>query len=109
MWAVEVVVMQPGLEVVFPICGVVVGAGVGPFAQGGLDEAFCLAVGAWGIGPGEAVFDVLPLHGLAEEPVPVAGSVVGEHAADGEAEAGAVSAGHEEEVDRRQRILLPAL
>src|ERR1035438_3252901 len=92
MCAVEIVVMQPGLEVVFSICGVVVGAGVGPFAQGGLDEAFGLAVGGWGIGLGEAVFDVLLAHGLAEDPVPVAGAVVGEHAADGEAEACVVSA-----------------
>ncbi len=35
--------------------GVVVGAGVGPFSDGGLDEAFGLAVGARGVGSGEAV------------------------------------------------------
>ena len=30
---------------------------VGPFAERGLDEAFGLAVGARGVGFGEAVFD----------------------------------------------------
>jgi len=32
-----------------------------------LNEAFCLAVGARGIGPGEAVFDALTIQGHAED------------------------------------------
>jgi hypothetical protein len=47
---VEVVVMKPAIELLFSFRGVLVGAGVGPLAQGGLDEAFCVAVGARGIG-----------------------------------------------------------
>ncbi len=84
----------------FSLDGVLVGVGVGPFAQGGLDEAFYFAVGAWRVRAGEAVFDVLAIKGTAESPVLIAGAVVGEHAADGEAEAGVMSAGHEEEADR---------
>ena len=101
MWAVEVVVMQPGVELKFSLGRVVVGAGVSPFSESGLDEAFGLAVGAWSVGLGETVFEVLPAESLAEEPVPVAGAIVGEHAADGEAEACVVGASQEEEEDRR--------
>ena len=31
--------------------------GIGPFAQGGLDEALGLAVGFWSVGAGEAVLE----------------------------------------------------
>jgi hypothetical protein len=42
------VVVHPGLEVGVALVGVVPVAGVSPFAQGGLYEAFGLAVGARG-------------------------------------------------------------
>ncbi len=37
--------------------GVLVGMAVGPFAQDGLDETICLAVGAWCTGPGAAIHE----------------------------------------------------
>ena len=49
--------VDPGSEVLFSFGGVLEGAGVGPFAQGGLDEAFGLTVGAWCVGPGAAVLE----------------------------------------------------
>jgi len=57
MLAVEVVVVEPGVELLFPFERGLIGSGVGPFAQRGLDEAFRFSVGARGVGPGEAVFD----------------------------------------------------
>ena len=66
-----------------------------------MDEAFCLSVGAWSVGPGKPVLDVLLVEELAEIAFAVAASVVGEHAAHGEAEAGEVGAGHVEEELRR--------
>ncbi len=38
--------MEPGLELHSPSGGVQVQTGIGPIAQGGLDEAFGFAVGA---------------------------------------------------------------
>src|SRR5580658_6041036 len=49
---------------------------------------------------------VLVAQGFAEQPVFVAGSVIGEHAPDGEAEAGQVGARHQEEPDGRQVVLI---
>jgi hypothetical protein len=51
--SVPVIVVEEAREVGGTDGGVGVGAGVSPFAQGGLDEALGLAVGAWGIGAGE--------------------------------------------------------
>ena len=42
---VPVVLMSPGLEVLPALEGGFVAAGIGPFAQGGLDEALRLDVG----------------------------------------------------------------
>ena len=55
MRACEVVVVEPGLAVGVALLGVGPVLGVGPFAQGGLDEAFGFAVGARGVGAGAAV------------------------------------------------------
>ena len=68
-----------------------------PFSESGLDEALRLAVGGRGVRASEAVFDVLLVEGFAEAPVAVAASVIGEQAADGDAETGVVSSRHEEE------------
>jgi hypothetical protein len=35
-------------------------AGVSPLVDGGLDEAFRLAVGAWSVGPGSAMLQAKP-------------------------------------------------
>ena len=83
-----------------------IGAGIGPFPERGLDEAFGLAVGAWGVGAGEAVFDVLTEESAAKGPITVATSVVGQQAANGDAEAGVMSACHKEEADGRAMRLV---
>ncbi len=58
MRASEVVVVGPGLQVVASRCvGVGPVAGVSPFAQGGLDEAFGLAVGAWRVRAGATMVE----------------------------------------------------
>jgi hypothetical protein len=59
-------------------------ANVGPLAQGGLDEAFGLAVGAGSVRTGEAVLDAELEAGGAELAGAIAGAVVGEQAADGD-------------------------
>lgn len=50
--------------------------------------------------------NMLIMQCFSEEPVAIAGAVVGEYAADGEAEAGIVGAGHEEEADGRLVCLI---
>ena len=62
-----------------------------------MDESFCFSVGSGGVGSGEAVPDILLCEQRAEASIAVAGSVVGEYAADGEAEAGEVGSAHVEE------------
>ena len=52
MGAMPVVAVDPGSEVGESVGGVLVELGVGPFADGGLDEAFGFAVGAWGVDAG---------------------------------------------------------
>lgn len=59
-------------------------AGVGPFAQGRLDEALRFAVGARRVGPGEAVVDS-ELRARRSKKVRAIGvAVVGEQAPDGD-------------------------
>jgi hypothetical protein len=66
MGAVEVVMLQPRGERLVAFVRVEVMANVGPLAQGGLNEAFGLAVGARSVGTGEAVLDAELEAGGAE-------------------------------------------
>ena len=79
------------------LSGVWIGFGIGPFTQGGLDEAFGLSVGAWCIGFGADVLDGEVFAGIAPGEGFVAGAVVGHDAFDGDAEALVVSDGGLEE------------
>src|ERR1051326_4978254 len=72
---------------------------VGPLAQGGLDEAFGLAVGAGSVGTGKAVLDAELKAGGAELAGAIAGAVVGEQAADGDAVLGVEGDGGVQEGD----------
>ncbi len=54
--------------------GVRVDGGIGPFAQGGLDEAFGFAIGARSVGASEEVTQTVALHGGTEEMGAIAGS-----------------------------------
>ena len=55
--AMEVVVVEEEVKASGALVGVGIGVGVSPLAEGGLDEALGLAVGLWGVGPGEAVLE----------------------------------------------------
>lgn len=68
----------------------VVGSGIGPFAQGGVDEALSLSVGSGRVGLGEDVLNAEPLAGLTEGFRSIAGAVGGHDPLDGDAEACAI-------------------
>src|SRR6266852_1952776 len=57
MGAGEVVVVEPGGEMLIAFFGVGVVADISPLAQSGLDEAFGLTVGAGRVRGGEAMAD----------------------------------------------------
>ena len=57
MRSMPVVLMKPGAQLLASFVGVLVSAGVGPFPEGGLDEAFCLSIGAWCVRPSSAVLE----------------------------------------------------
>ena len=67
--------------------------GVSPFAQGGLDETFGLAVGARRVGAGAEMANAEFAAGGSKQLRVIAGSVVGEHAANGDAETSVISNG----------------
>src|SRR5271165_1829453 len=82
MRAGEVVVVQPGLEVLVALLGVGPMANVSPFAQSGLDKAFGFAIGARGVRAGEVVTNAELETGLAELVGAVGRAVVGKQGAD---------------------------
>src|SRR5229473_6898537 len=82
-----VVSMQPEGEFLGASIRVGIGLGVGPFAQGGLDEALSLAIGLWGIGLGADVFEAEIAAGVTEVERPVARAVVAHHPGYRDAEA----------------------
>src|SRR5579871_5583421 len=83
-----IVVGDPWLHGVASLGGGLVGAGVGPFAQGGLDKALGLAVGFWRVGPGADVPDPALGEAGAEGVAPVGRAVIGHDALDADAETG---------------------
>ena len=104
--AMPVVVVEPGVEMGGAVWGGKVGAGVGPFAEGSLDEALGLAVGAGGVGPCEAVANAQAAASLAEGAGAVTGAVVGEEASDAYAERAIVGHGGVEELHGRAAALI---
>jgi len=85
MGPVEVVVLHPGLQVVIALVGVLPVTGIGPFPQSGLDEAFGLAIGSWGVGTSEAVRNIEFRAGLSKLAGAIAGAVIGQQTANGDA------------------------
>jgi hypothetical protein len=73
------------------LSGVLADTSVGPFADGGLDEAFGFAVGARSIDAGANVFELEILASLSEEVGVKTGAVIGHDAANGDTQAGEVS------------------
>jgi len=66
-----------------PFFGILVDASVGPFADGGLDEAFGFAVGAGRVDARANVFDLQLLAACRETVGTEAGAVVGHDASNG--------------------------
>ena len=88
MRSLVVVVIGPGLEMGVALRRIGPVFGVGPFSEGGLDEAFCFAVGLWRVGFGAVVADREFTTGMSEQVGAVAAAVVGEQSAHREAVAG---------------------
>src|SRR2546423_2868508 len=88
-----VVLMDPGSEMAQAMGGVLIKAGIGPLADGGLDEALGFAIGAWGVDAGADGLDVQLAAGLGEAPRTEAGTVVGHDASNGDVQAQEVSHG----------------
>src|ERR1035441_7693188 len=95
----EVVVGGPGLQVLVAFIRIFPVFGVDPFAQGGLDESFGLAVGSRGVGPGSVMFDFELVAGCAKLVRSVGASVVGEQGANADSMAGIEVEGVTQECD----------
>ena len=97
MRSMPVVLVNPRSQMAKAFGGVLVEAGVGPLADGGLDEAFGLAIGAWGVDASAGVLELEIAAGLREQGGAEARAVVGHDAADRDAEVGEVGHGLAEE------------
>ena len=85
MRSLVVVVVGPGLQMRVSLLRFGPVFGVGPFAQGGLDKSFRLAISARGIGPRTAVLEPHLLAGHAELAGAVAAAVIGKQSAHSDA------------------------
>src|SRR6476620_177378 len=92
-----VISVEPDGQLFGSAIGGWVSLGVGPLAERGLDEAFGLAVGPWGVGPGPDVPKAEAVTNVAEGRRAVAGAVVGHHPRKGDAKAGVVGDSGREE------------
>ena len=106
MRSVPVVEVCPGGEMLAPVSGVLVEPGIGPFADGGLDEAFGLAIGSRSVDASTDMFEFEIAAGIAEAVGVEAGSVVGHEAARLDAEALEVGHSLTEEAGRRDGFLV---
>src|SRR5580704_5403101 len=77
MWAGVIVVGDPRVHGLATLGGGLIGAGVGPFAQAGLDEALGLAVGTRRVRPRADVLEPGPGAGGAEGMAAVSRTIVG--------------------------------
>ena len=57
--ALAIVAADPRCQGASALGGGLIGIGISPLTQAGLNEAFSLAVGAWRVGPGSLVSDAL--------------------------------------------------
>ena len=86
VWPVPIVAVYPGRQMRGALGGGVVDVGIGPLAQGGLDEAFGLAVGAGREGARVSMAEASREAACVEGTGAVTPAVVGQHAADLDAE-----------------------
>src|SRR2546425_9337176 len=82
-----IVAMQPDGQLGSSVRRGWISEGIGPFPERRLNEAFGLAVGFWRIRLGADVLEAEIAAGPGEGLRPIAGTVVGHDAADGDAEA----------------------
>jgi hypothetical protein len=106
MGAMPVVAVDPGSEVGESVGGVLVELGVGPFADGGLDEAFGFAVGAWGVDAGADRSDTEAAAGGGEAARTETGTVVGQDAAHGDTQVREVGHGLAEKAAGRETFFI---
>ena len=85
-----VVAVQPAWQIREAMFGASIGSCISPLAQGRLDKALRLAIGARGIGPSEAMMHGQIAASLGKELTAVAATIVGEHFADLDAEGSVV-------------------
>ena len=90
MRTMPVVVMKPGEHVVIALARGLIRAGIDPLPKSSLDKALGLAIGARGIGASEVVAQAELNTSLAEGMGAVAVAVVGEQAADANAQRGVI-------------------
>jgi hypothetical protein len=98
--------VEPAREQVVPLVGGGVGGSIGPFAEGGLDEALGLAVGSGTVGLGGGVAESEALAGGTEGPRDVTGTIVGEDPTDAYPHASIVADRLVEEAYRRAMALV---
>src|SRR3954454_3007805 len=106
--SLPVVAEQESGQRVAALVGGIVCAGIGPFAQGRLDEALDLAVGFWGVGPGALVSDAQATQGLGVAPGFEGGPVVGHDPLDRDAVALEETQGVEQEGEAGAALLAGA-
>ena len=106
MRAMPVVIVEEGREPCAAIRGMGIGVSVGPFAQGGLDEAFGFAVGPWRIGAGETLFETETSDFSGVGSAAVAGAVVGKETLDLDPELSEEGESGEEKGDGALRALV---
>src|SRR3981081_1116004 len=88
-----VVLMDPGSEMAQAFGGVLIETGVGPLADGGLNEAFRLAIGAGSVDAGTDVVEGKVAASLREQEGTEARAIVGHDAAHRNAEMSEVGHG----------------
>ncbi len=79
MRSMPVVLVDPGHEVAFSLCGVLISACIGPFVDCSLDEAFGFTVGAWGVGACASMLDADFMASIGEGMGAIAHSVVSQY------------------------------
>lgn len=104
--ALPVVPEEEGRELLSTLIGCVVGTGIGPFAQRGLDEALDLAIGLRSIRPDAFKGDAHPSQGFDVTPGFEGWPVVRHHALDRNAVAAEEAQGIEEEDEAGASLLV---
>jgi hypothetical protein len=106
MRAMPVVAVKPEGEFGGAVFGRLVGSGVSPLAQAGLDEALGLSVGLWRVRFGSQMLDFEPAQGLGVAAGSKARAIVGHDALDLDAEASKEAQGVEEKMQAGASLLI---